>query len=53
MKIFFNDLSSSLGQLVMNEPIVMLVSMQLAQVHWFHHPRTSTQERFDASVLHC
>lgn len=44
MEVFADDLSTTLGKLVVNAAVVLLISVQLAEIHGFDQTRTSSQE---------
>jgi len=44
MKVFTDDLGSSLGKLVIDATVVFLISVQLAEIHWFNQTRASSQK---------
>ena len=52
MEVFADDLGATLGELVVNAAVVLLVGVQLAEIHGFYKARTSSQERFYTAVFH-
>ena len=52
MQVLAYHLRAPLRQLVVDAAVVLLVGVQLAEVHRLHQPRTAPQERFDAAVFH-
>ncbi len=52
MQVLADHLRAPLRKLVVDAAVVLLVGLQLAEVHGFDQPSTAAQERFDAAVFH-
>lgn len=52
MEVFADDLGATLGELVVDAAVVLLVSVQLAEIHGLDQTRAASQEGFYAGVFH-
>lgn len=52
MEAFADDLGATLGELVVDAAVVLLVGVQFAEIHGLNQARTSSQEGFNTGVFH-